>query len=106
MSHRLPAQRLISASDKRHQALTDFDVTTCMNTTEVLTPQGHHQVDLIIPQKQKEGIITVYYSQGVNCAMRQVLDSVLVKQIFKHVGYCLSYITDQTDTVKVGSSSR
>ena len=76
MPHRLPAQRLISASDKRHQTLTDFDVTTSMNTTEVLTPQGHHQVDLIIPQKQKDGVITVHYSQDVNCARRQVLDLV------------------------------
>ena len=29
-------------------------------------------VDLIIPQKQEGGIITVHYSQEVNCAERQV----------------------------------
>ena len=59
--------------DDHVQLLMDFNPETCVDGEPLLQNMDYYRVDLVIPQKIENGIITVYFNQTVDCLERQVL---------------------------------
>ena len=52
--------------------LFDIDTETCIDSEMALKDSAYYLVDLVIPQKRENGLVTVYFNQTVECDGRQV----------------------------------
>ena len=74
----LTAHSQILLEDQSEQSdygvLTDMKLQTCVNSTMMLSVYyvDHYRVNLIIPRKLNNGLVTVYFNQTVDCKGRQV----------------------------------
>ena len=58
--------------EDRYSQLTDLNTETCIESEMALSELGHYRIDLTVPKKMDNGLVTVHFNQTVNCEGRQV----------------------------------
>lgn len=70
----------------QHQELFDFNVHTCIISANFMSEKFYYRIELSIPEKHENGIISVYFSEDVVCAERKVRSLINVFQSKKKTG--------------------